>query len=158
MTKRVSALQSEIRQGKPFPSAAQEATVGLLRTADVLRRRVAEVLSPHGITPQQYNVLRILRGSKDQGLPTLEIADRMIEKAPGITRLLDRMEAKSLVIRKRCPEDRRQVLCFISREGLGVLARLDEPVMKANAHILALSSPDVRKLIELLDAIRAASG
>lgn len=131
--------------------------MGLLRTADVLRRKVADVLSPHGITPQQYNVLRILRGAKEQGLPTLEISDRMIEKAPGITRLLDRMEAKRFVTRKRCPEDRRQVLCFISKEGLHLLARLDGPVMNADTQHLSLSESDIRKLIKLLDTIRAAS-
>ncbi len=84
---RESQLQREIKQRKPFQSRAQEAAIGLLRTADTVRREIASVVEPHGITLQQYNVLRILRGAGALGLPTLEIAARMVEQAPGITRL-----------------------------------------------------------------------
>ncbi len=101
-----SRLQEEIKQTKPFRSVSQEAMIGLFRTTDMLRRRASTLLDPEGITPQQYNVLRILRGAGTEGLPTLEIASRMIEQAPGITRLLDRLETKRLVSRERCPEDR----------------------------------------------------
>ena len=105
----MSQLQREIRQGKPFRSRGQEVVVALLRTADLVRRAVSQAVETHDITLQQYNVLRILRGAGDKGLPTLEIADRMIEHAPGVTRLLDRLEAKGLVRRERCREDRRQI-------------------------------------------------
>src|SRR5215510_3147270 len=101
---RRSAIQAEIRQGKPFHSRTQEGLIALMRTVDLLRRAVTEVVEPHGLTLQQYNVLRILRGAQAD-LPTLEIAERMIEQAPGITRLLDRLEAKGLVARARCAED-----------------------------------------------------
>src|SRR5947208_7556531 len=104
-------VAGDIHQSKPFASRGEEATVGLMLTADVLRRYSEEVLSPFGVTPQQYNVLRILRGSQPDALPTLEIASRMIDKAPGVTRLLDRLERKGLVSRIRCTADRRQVLC-----------------------------------------------
>ncbi|HZJ72423.1 MAG TPA: MarR family transcriptional regulator, partial [Planctomycetota bacterium] len=100
-------LQREIRQTRPFPSVEAEAVVGLMRTADVVKRGLARVVEPRGLTLQQYNVLRILRGAGPEGLPTLEIAGRMIEQAPGVTRLLDRLEAKNLVQRARCPRDRR---------------------------------------------------
>ena len=96
-----SAVQREIRQTKPFATPDEEATVALFRTADVLRGEAERALAEHGITAQQYNVLRILRGSHPEPLPTLEIAERMIERAPGITRLLDRLEAAGLVSRKR---------------------------------------------------------
>src|SRR4030095_9165523 len=105
--KEASPLQREIRQAKPFRSRGQQVVVALLRTADLVRRVVGRVLEPYDITPQQYNVLRILRGAGDRGLPTLEIGERMIEQTPGITRLLDRLEAKELVRRERCREDRR---------------------------------------------------
>src|SRR5204863_9342501 len=108
-----SALQREIRQRKPFRSPTQEAVVGLLRSTDRVRRARAGVVEPRGITLQQYNVLRILRGARPRGLPTLEIAARMVEHAPGITRLLDRLEAKTLVRRQRPAGDRRQVVCRI---------------------------------------------
>src|SRR5215468_993641 len=115
-------LREEIRQSKPFESSAQEAILALYRTTDQLQRRFSKLVEPHGISLQQYNVLRILRGAGKQGTPTLEIADRMIEQTPGITRLLDKLERKKLVRRERCPEDRRQVLCWITKQGLDLLA------------------------------------
>jgi DNA-binding MarR family transcriptional regulator len=153
----LSPILREIRQSKPFRTKGQEVLVALLRTADVVRRAISRVLEPYDITPQQYNVLRILRGAGEQGLPTLEIADRMIEQAPGVTRLLDRLEAKGWVRRQRCPEDRRQVLCWLTPAGLDLVAQLDEPVASADAEAVAELSPDDQDhLLKLLDAVRAA--
>lgn len=149
-------LQQEIKQARPFRSTAQEATLGMLRTVDVLRRRMAALIEPAGVTIQQYNVLRILRGSGSDGLPTLEIATRMIEQAPGITRLLDRLEVKKLVHRERCPTDRRQVTCRITAGGLTLLARLDEVVDGADEELLgALTRSEQRELVRMLDKLRA---
>src|SRR5262249_35367113 len=114
MKRSPSAIVREIKQTRPFPSQRQEGAVALMRTADQLRHLLTRYLEPAGITAQQYNVLRILRGANPERLPTLEIAERMIERTPGITRLLDRLEAKQLVHRERCPSDRRQVLCGIT--------------------------------------------
>lgn len=151
----MSKLQREIRQRKPFSSAAQEAILGLMRTADVVRRRLSAALEPEDLTLQQFNVLRILRGAGDAGLPTLEVSDRMIEQTPGITRLLDRLEAKQLVRRQRCPKDRRQHLCWITDQGQAVLDALDAPVVAAVESCLAgLTKPERIALIRLLDAIR----
>src|SRR3954467_12585389 len=97
MGRRTSALQTELRQRRPFQSAAHEAVVALMRTADLVRRQMTALIEPHGITMQQFNVLRVLRGAGDEGLPTLEVAERLIEQAPGVTRLLDRLEAKALI-------------------------------------------------------------
>ena len=156
MDEKPSALQLEIQQRQPFRSRAHEAVVGLLRTTDVLRRQFEKFVAPYGITLQQYNVLRILRGAGEEGLPTLSIAERMIEETPGITRLLDRLEAKGLVWRKRCPEDRRQVLCYLTPAGLDLVNRLDEPVHEADQTVLANLSPEQQEtLCRLLDAIRA---
>ena len=131
--------------------------MALLRTADVVRRFIARVLEPYGITPQQFNVLRILRGAGPEGLPTLTIAERMIEEAPGITRLLDRLEAKGLVRRQRCPEDRRQVLCHATPQGLDLLGRIDGAMNEADEGALGtLSEEDKVQLIRLLDAVRAS--
>jgi DNA-binding MarR family transcriptional regulator len=152
-----SALQHELKQRKPFQSAGHEAILGLMRTADLIRRRAAALIEPHGITVQQFNVLRILRGAGEDGLPTLEVADRMIEQTPGVTRLLDRLEAKELVRRQRCPNDRRQHLCWISAKGLALLDRLD--IVTAREHdesLKGLKQKDRVALIRLLDAIRAA--
>ena len=147
----------EIKQRRPFHSPGHEGMVSLLRTADRIRRAGSRLVEPHGITDQQYNVLRILRGARTQGLPTLEIAERMIEQAPGITRLLDRLEAKGLVRRKRCPQDRRQVLCWISAPGLRVLVALDRPLAELDDVLLrALGRQRAAQLIELLDQVRTA--
>lgn len=152
----MSQLQREIRQGKPFRSRGQEVVVALLRTADLVRRAVSRAVEPHDITLQQYNVLRILRGAGEQGLPTLEIAERMIEHAPGVTRLLDRLEAKGLVRRERCREDRRQVLCWLTPAGLELVAKLDEPVDNADVEAVSqLTADDQERLLRLLDAVRA---
>ena len=152
---RTSRLQRELRQRKPFSSPEQEAGLALLRTADLVRRRVARVVEPHGITVQQYNVLRILRGAGEAGIATLEIARRMIEQTPGITRLLDRLEAKHLVRRERCPKDRRRMLCWISPAGLKLLAQMDAPVARADGQTLhGLGKSKLGQLIALLDAVR----
>jgi DNA-binding MarR family transcriptional regulator len=156
MEKEMSQLQREIRQGKPFRTRGQEVVVALLRTADLVRRTVGRALEPHDITLQQYNVLRILRGAGEEGLPTLEIAERMIEQAPGVTRLLDRLEVKGLVRRQRCAQDRRQVLCWLTPAGLELVERLDEPVDSADAEAVAMLTPEEQeKLLRMLDAIRS---
>jgi DNA-binding MarR family transcriptional regulator len=148
----------ELKQNKPFPSKAQEAAVSLLRTADVLRRLIGAVVEPNGITSQQYNVLRILRGAGERGLPTLEIADRMIESTPGITRLIDRLETKKLVARERCLTDRRQVFCRITTPGLSLLAALDAPILQAtNTALGILKKTELASLIDLLDRTREHS-
>ncbi len=150
-----SGIQQEIKQTRPFQSKAEEAAVALMRTADLVRRSIASIVEPYGITPQQYNVLRILRGAGDKGLPTLDIAERMIEQTPGITRLIDRLERKRLVGRERCATDRRQVFCRITPGGLKVLAELDEPIRTIDEWALAsLPSRELGQLVTLLDKAR----
>jgi DNA-binding MarR family transcriptional regulator len=152
-----SLVQREIRPARPLQAAAEEAVVGLLRTAEVVRRPVTAVIAAHGITTQQYNVLRILRGAGKQGLPTLAISERMIEADPGITRLLGRLEAKQRVRRERSLQDRRQVLCWITPAGLELLARLDQPLKDADSAALGgLTGAEQKELIRLLDKVRAS--
>jgi DNA-binding MarR family transcriptional regulator len=152
----VSRIQQEIKQTRPFQTRAQEAAIALMRTADNVRRAVAAIVEPLGITPQQYNVLRILRGAGEKGLPTLEIAERMIEQTPGITRLIDRLERKRLVSRERCPTDRRQVFCRITREGLALIATLDVPITDADHLAMSsLNSRELAQLVKLLDKARS---
>ena len=151
----VSRFQQEIKQTRPFRSKTEEAALALLRTADLVRRGIATIVEPYSITVQQYNVLRILRGAGDRGLPTLEIAERMIEQTPGITRLIDRLERKQLVLRERCETDRRQVFCRITSDGLKLLADLDAPIRSMDKWALAALPPrDIAQLIALLDKAR----
>jgi DNA-binding MarR family transcriptional regulator len=151
-----SALQRELQQEHPFRSRGQESVIALLHTADVLRRHLSRVVEPHGITLQQYNVLRILRGAGEAGLPTLSIAERMVEQTPGVTRLLDRLEAKNLVSRCRGESDRRQVLCRLTSTGRTLLAQLDPDMDEADEAGVAMLRPDDKqRLLELLTTIRA---
>lgn len=150
-----SALQKELKQKKPFRSRNQEAVIAIVRTADILKRQF-RVVASYGVTAQQYNVLRILRGAQPEPLPTMEIAKRMIENTPGITGLLDRLEEKGLVVRERDADDRRCSRCSITRKGLDLLGQMDEPVNQAEHEALSmLGAADVTRLIEILETIRA---
>ena len=154
--KKPKTLRDEIRQTRPFESPAQEAILSLFRTTDMLQRMFSKIVEPHGISLQQYNVLRILRGAGKQGIPTLDIADRMVEQTPGITRLLDKLEAKQLVRRERCPDDRRQVLCWITERGLRLLTQLDKPTVSAGSRAMEpLTADALRALILNLERIRS---
>jgi MarR family transcriptional regulator, organic hydroperoxide resistance regulator len=154
-----SRLQSEIRQTRPFTSARQEAFLAILRSADLLRRGIASLLDPFDVTPQQYNVLRILRGAGSEGLPTLAIGERLIEQTPGMTRLLHRLEARGWVERHRNPADRRQVDCRLTAAGLDLLARIDPVMDEADRTLLASLSPDqLDNLIAILDQVREDPG
>ena len=155
MTRTRNRLQAEIQQTRPFRSPQQEGLISIFRTADLLRRAMALHVEPHGISGQQFNVLRILRGATPERLPTLTIARRMIEQTPGITRLLDRLERKALVQRERCPSDRRRVLCSITPGGLALLGELDPLVARAEDEVLgAISGAELQTLLGILDAIR----
>jgi DNA-binding MarR family transcriptional regulator len=104
---------------------------------------------------QQYNVLRILRGAGPAGLPTLTIVERMMERTPGITALLDRLEAKGLVERDHGLEDRRQILRRITRKGLDLLTSLDRPLDRMDDQVVGcLDDDETARLIELLDRVR----
>lgn len=148
-------LQAELGQSRPFRSRRQEAAIALLRTADEVRRRLASAVEPHGVTLQQYNVLRILRGAHPDPLPTLDIRNRMIERMPGITRFLDQLEGRGLVRRARSAEDRRVVLCWITPAGLDLLAAMDDEVDRADeASVGRLDEDELTRLIDLLGAVR----
>ncbi len=151
------ALQDDIRQKSPFRNTAEEATLSIVRTATLIRRAVAGVVEQAGISPAQYNVLRILRGAGQGGLPTLTVRDRLIDEAPGITRLLDRLEAAELVRRERSTPDRRQVMCVITAKGLALLEKLDVVIANADETGGAgLTDKEQRQLVTLLEKVRAS--
>ncbi len=154
----MKSVRETIRQSAPFRSKSQQAQLGLFLTTDRVRTSLSRLLEPHDLTPQQYNVLRILRGAEPEGLPTLAVASRMIEKAPGITKMIDRLEAKRLVGRERRGEDRRCVHCRITGRGLELLARLDEAVDRFDLETFkALSSKELNQLVDMLDRVRLSS-
>jgi DNA-binding MarR family transcriptional regulator len=158
MPAEATSIRAEIRRTRPFSSVPEEAIVTLLGTADRIRTTLARVVEGSGITLQQYNVLRILRGAGPDGLATLEIGARVIEQSPGITRLLDRLEQRKLVRRKTCPEDRRRVLCWATPSALRVLDRLERPLGDAARRCFApLGDARTAELVRTLDEVRAAA-
>lgn len=110
------------------PSTEAKLFVALIRAADRLAQDADLLIKSHGLTATQYNVLRILRGAGPDGLPCQRIGDRMISRDPDMTRLLDRMEKRSLITRERQTEDRRVIKTRITPAGLEILKKLDAPV------------------------------
>lgn len=146
----------EIKQTRPFRSKAQEAAIAILRTASTLRRRFEAEVQKEGLTLPQYNVLRILRGARGP-LPTMEIAERLVEETPGITRLVNHLEANGLIRREQWAGDRRQVLCQITPAGLRILERLDDGINQLDDTTTGnLSEEQIDLLLASLAAIREA--
>jgi DNA-binding MarR family transcriptional regulator len=153
------SLQHEIKQSRPFASREEEAFLALQRTADQVSRRAAEMLKKYGLSPAQYNTLRILRGAGPAGLACNEIGDRMIKRDPDITRMLDRLERRHLVQRSRERQDRRVITTRITSEGLKLLESLDEPVQAFQRRLLrSVSESQLKSLIRLLGAVRESVG
>ena len=126
-----------------------------MKTADHLRRIHASAFELEDLTEQQFNVLRILRGAGKEGLPTLTVAERLIEQTPGITRLIDRLENKGLVRRDRPDQDRRQVYCLITKQGLDLLLKLDPEVERSAKKALRhLTKADMQNLQAILEKLR----
>lgn len=146
---------SHLKRRKKLAGCPEEAAfLELCRTTDVLGRRLTALLKAEDLSPTQYNVLRILRGAAD-GLACGEIGNRMITRDPDITRLLDRLEKRELISRCRESKDRRMVTATITAEGLGLLARMDEPVRAMHRSQLGhLGRARLGALTELLQASR----
>jgi DNA-binding MarR family transcriptional regulator len=147
-------LDREIKKKRPFDLPEQEAMLNILRTADQLQIRFARLFRRFGLTPQQYNVLRILRG-EGRALPILEVAARMITVVPGITGLIDRLEFAGLVERKRCDHDRRVIYVAIATKAVDLLAEIDEPLEKLHRQTLGHMTPEeLSSLSRLLEKAR----
>jgi DNA-binding MarR family transcriptional regulator len=147
-------LQAELKKRRPFESQEQEVILDLLRTNDRIQIRFARLFREHGLTLSQYNVLRILRG-EGEPLPCLEIAQRMVAVVPGITGLIDRLEAVGLVGRSRSCEDRRVIYVTITDKALDLLSRLDKPVDDLHKQLLGhLTHDELKELVRLLEKAR----
>jgi len=155
VTARRKGIREELKQTKPFFSAAQEAFLSIQRTADAISQKFEQFLKAWGISGTQYNVLRILRGAGPEGLRCGEIGERMIAHDPDITRLLDRMEKAGWIERARDTRDRRVVLTRINRRGLELLKQIDNPIEEFTEE-LGQHVPEkrFRELINILDEVR----
>lgn len=148
-------LADEIAKTGRFDSEEQEAFLNLWRSCDVLMHEVEQVLDGAEVSAAQYNALRILRGAGGEGLPCGEVARRMITREPDITRLLDRLEARGLVARRRSTRDRRVVLTGITPAGAALLDALDPRVHATHRRQLGHLGPrPLRQLIRLLELAR----
>src|SRR4051812_11414592 len=154
-----SKLANEIRKRGPFASLEEEVLLNLFRTADAMARQLEPVLKPAGLSATQYNALRILRGAGDDGLACREVGERMITREPDMTRLLDRLEKRSLISRRRQTDDRRVVKARITAEGLALLATLDEPLRAAHrAQFAHMGKDKLEMLLKLLEETRTSKG
>lgn len=150
------SIQEEIKQTKPFAHLEEEALVSVARTSSVLERSMATVFKPFGITATQYNILRILNGSRDTGLCRHEIGARMIAQVPDVTRLLDRMEEAGLIKRTRGTDDRRLVRTEITEKGIELLTKVAAPLAEHQARVgQQIGAEDLKVLVKLLEKVRA---
>ena len=149
------ALQRELKKKRPFESLEQEAILNVLRTNDQFHIQFERLFCQYGLTPSQYNILRILRG-EGQPLPSLEIAARTITVVPGITGLIDRLEKSGFVVRERCEKDRRVIYVVLTEKGQKTLAELDGPLQELHQKLIGhLSKAELKELIRLLEKARA---
>lgn len=136
------------------PGLEERAFVSLQRAADRLAGKLAEWLKPHGLSPTQYNALRILRGAGTEGLRCSDVGARMINRDPDITRLVDRLEKRGLVTRRRGTKDRRVVRASITPAGLELLKGLDRPVSEFVRGMVGHLGPHrLQELIQLLERV-----
>ena len=147
-------LKREIKQTKPFNTVQEELVLTLGRVADQIVVPMNEVLRGAALSPSQYNILRILRGAGEEGLPCGEISERMVRRDPDLTRLLDRMETRGLVRRARDTKDRRVVRAWATEDAFALLATLDQPVVDslkaALAHVPVTHQRELLRLLEEL--------
>ncbi|NBC15953.1 MAG: MarR family transcriptional regulator [Bacteroidetes bacterium] len=146
---------SELIKQDQFVSPAQEAMLNIMVTNSWLTSELSAAMSPHGMTPAQYNVLRILRGSHPDRLTCSQIGDRLLDRTPDVTRLLNRLERSDLVDRRRAEYDRRVVEVGITDEGLALLGRMQEDVDEVQRHLTEhLTEEEQRQLSDLLERMR----
>jgi len=152
-------LQAELKQSKPFATREGEVILNIQRTAEMLLWKVTEFLKPYDLTPTQYNVLRILRGAGREGLICREIGERMVARDPDVTKLLDRLETRALIMRERDTKDRRIIITRITDDGLTLLKEIDRPVIEHSRTMLGhLSAKNLDALNELLEEAREGIG
>lgn len=146
-------IEQDIQQAK-FRNPQQKAAINLIYTLSWMKERTKCIFEAEDITPQQFNILRILRGSFPDPLSTLQIRERMLEKMSDTSRIVDRLIAKGLVKKLTCKNDRRLVDVIISDKGKKLLERLDARQDEIDGVLGKLSEKDANILSDLLDKIR----
>ncbi len=147
-------LEEEIKQNKKFTSEFEKLTVNILYTASWLEANNIQRFKPHGISPQQYNVLRILRGAAPKPTTLGDIASRMIDKNSNATRLVEKLRLKGYVKRDICESNRRQVDIMITKKGLDLLAAIDLENETWNKSMKTLTIAEAQAVNDALDKLR----
>jgi len=147
-------IEEDIKQQK-FRTPQQKAILNILFTANWIQNKQKEFFEPHGITGQQYNILRILRGKHPNRISAAEIKPRMLDKNSDVSRLIDRLILKELVVKSQCPKDKRAFDIIISETGLELLRKLDTTINKLDHQVIGLSNDDAIILSDMLDKGRS---
>ena len=149
-----ASLRQQLKKKDPFDSLEQEAMLGILRTSDLLENRLARLLREYDLTPSQYNAMRIMRG-EGEPMPCLEVAQRMIQVAPAITRVVDQLIGRGLISKQQSREDRRVFLVELTASGTRLLKKLDEPIQSLHQSLLGhVSKSDLKMLNGILEIAR----
>lgn len=149
------SLQNELKKRGPFDSVEQGAMLALMRTTDLLENRLARLLREYGLTLSQYNVLRILRG-EGKPMPCLDVAERMIQVAPAITRVVDQLLKLKLITKTQSMQDRRVFEIELTQAAVKLLKKMDQPVLDLHASLLAgVKKSDLRWMVRILQTVRS---
>ena len=146
-------ISEDLKQSK-FPSEASKAVVNAIYTGNWILQQQQELLKPFGLTVQQYNVLRILRGQQGAPMTVLAITERMLDKMSNASRLVDKLVEKKLVLRRECPQDRRAVDVLILPAGLDLLSQVDKVQNDWGKHFDALGIKKLEEMNQILDEFR----
>lgn len=147
------SIEQDIKQ-KKFKNPYQKLSINLIYTGNWIMYQQMEMLRGFEITPQQYNVLRILRGHSHAPMKVNEISERMLDKTSNTSRLVDKLLAKELLVRKVCPSDRRAVDVIITEKGLTILKEIDPLVDNWEKNLYSLSPQEADTVSQLLDKLR----
>lgn len=147
-------IEEDIKQPK-FRNQLNKAIVNILYTNSWLHQKHVEIFKPFGLTPPQFNILRILRGQYPNPATVNLLIDRMLDKSSNASRIVDRLESKGLVVRKQCPRDRRAVDVLISDQGLELLEKVDVKLEEWEGRGRSLSEEECSQLSHLLDKMRS---
>jgi DNA-binding MarR family transcriptional regulator len=151
----MASIEEEIKQSR-FKSEYHKVVVNILLTANTLYATNSRFLKKYGLSPEQYNVLRILRGQFPKNSSVLLLQERMLDKMSNASRLVDKLESKELLTRKQCPSDRRQVEILITEKGLNLLREIDLTFDKRNKRLDFLPEEKIKEINHYLDEIRKA--
>lgn len=146
-------IEDEIKQQK-FKTEHQKLVINIMYTANWLNDLVAKSMKGHDISPEQYNILRILRGRYPNPATVNVLMERMLNKMSNVSRLVEKLRKKNLVERKISEEDRRACDVVITKRGLDLLAELDREEAKWNSNVSALTIKEAREINGLLDKLR----